>query len=157
MHWARRLRWQVAVPVLAALAAMAIAALPAAAQAAGPPRPDTGSKVPVVRGIPGLTAGPAVAQQAPAPPLAGATPAVAATGDPSTPLIFAYTGSDKHAYAAPLTSPASEESLGGTLVGGPGMAFVPAPLGPGTALFGRGTNNAIYQFTGSSWQSLHGG
>src|SRR5215831_12273424 len=100
MNWARRLRWQVAVPVLAAIAAMTAAALPGSAQAAGP---GTGPKVPVLRGIGWLTAGPAAAQQAPVLPLAGATPAVAATGDPTTPLIFAYTGSDKHAYAAPLT------------------------------------------------------
>src|SRR5215469_5478340 len=85
--------------------------------------------------------GPAAAQAAPVLPLAGATPAVAATGDPTNPFIFAYTGSDKHAYAAPLASPASAGSLGGTLVGGPGMAFVPAPLGPAAALFARGTNN----------------
>jgi hypothetical protein len=158
MNWAKRRRWQVAVPVLAALAAMAVAALPAAAQAAGPPGPGTGSKVPVFRGIPGLTAGPAVAQQAPVPPLAGATPAVAGTGDTTIPVIFGYTGSDGHDYEAPLASPADTISLGGRFVGGPGLAFVPAPIGPGVAPFGRGTDNALWGFgiTSAAWSSLGG-
>jgi hypothetical protein len=153
MNWARRLRWQVAVPV-AALAAMAVAALPAAAQAAGPPGPGAGPNAPAFRGIHGLTAGPAAL--APVVPLTGATPAVAATGDPSTPVIFAYTGSDSHAYVAPLTAPTQQTSLGGSLIGGPGLTFVPAPAGPGTAAFARGGNNALYVFT-TSWQSLGGG
>jgi hypothetical protein len=105
MNWARRLKWQAAVPVLAALAAIAAAA-PVAAQAAGPAGPGTGPGVPVVKAIPGLIAG-AAAAQAPVVPLAGATPAVAMTGDPAAPFVFAYTGSDKHAYEAPLASPAS--------------------------------------------------
>ena len=161
MNWKRRLRWQVAVPV-AALAAMAAAALPAAAQAAGPPGPGTASKMPVFKGIPGLTTGPAAPLTA-VPPLAGATPAVAGTGDSTNPVIFAYTGSDKHGYAAPLTSPTSTESLGGTVVGGPGMVFVPAPFNPpGTALFVRGGNNGLWGFGGFTsggspiWVSLGG-
>jgi len=156
MNWAKRLRWHATVPVLAALAAMAAMALPAAAQAAGPPGPGAGPKVPVFRGIPGRAAGPA-AQLAPVLPLAGATPAVAATGIAQTPAIFAYTGSDKHAYVAPLTAPASASSIGGTLVGGPGLAFVPAPLGPGVEALARAGNNQMYAYDGTTWQSLGGG
>jgi hypothetical protein len=89
-------------------------------------------------------------------PLAGATPAVAVWRDPLFEgFMYDYTGSDKHVYQV-FPKPTGEESFGGTLVGGPGVAFVPAPLGPGTALFARGTNNAMYQFTGTSWQSLGG-
>jgi len=142
MNWARRLGWQVAAPAVAALAALAAAALPAAAR----------------------TAGPAAAQAAPVLPLAGATPAVAATDDPAAPFIFAYTGSDKHAYQAPLTAPASAQSLGGTLVGGPGLTFVFAPLGPGVPkpgffeAYSRGSNNQLYESNPYySWQSLGGG
>ena len=118
------------------------AALPAAAQAAG-----------------------AAAVQAPVLPLAGATPAVAATGDPSAPFVFAYTGVDKHAYRASLASPASAESLGGTLVGGLALAFVPASAGgPGwIGPYARGGDNALWAFLGFTsggsprWQSLYGG
>jgi len=160
MNWARRLRWHVAVPVLAALAAMAAMALPAAAQAAGTPGPGTGPNVPVFRGIPGRTAGPAAPQQAAAVlPLAGDTPAVAASGSSTAPVVFAYTGVDKHAYAALPTSPAGEISLGGTLTGGPGLAFVPAgSLGsPGWIAFARGGGNALYVSEGgTSWLSLGG-
>jgi hypothetical protein len=88
-------------------------------------------------------------------PLAGDTPAVAATGA-TTPVIFAYTGADSHAYVAPLTSPGSASSLGGSLIGGPGLTFVPAPIGPGALAFARGSNNALYVYVGS-WQSLGGG
>ena len=160
MNWTRRLRWHVAVPALAALATMAAMALPAAAQAAGPPGPGIGPNVPVFRGIiHGKLAGPAAAQQAPVLPLAGDTPAVAATGVAQTPVVFAYTGVDKHAYAALPTSPAGEISLGGTLTGGPGLAFVPAgSLGsPGWIAFARGGGNALYVSEGgTSWLSLGG-
>jgi hypothetical protein len=164
MNWARRLRWRAAVPALAALAAVTAAALPAAAQAAGPPRPGAGPTVPVFKTITWRAAGTAAAQ-APVLPLAGATPAVAATGDPAAPFVFAYTGSDNHAYEAPLASPASAESLGGTLVGGPGLAFVPASIGgPGvTGPWVRGADNALWGFKGFTsggsprWQSLGGG
>ena len=131
MNWARRLRWQVAVPVLAAVAVMASAT--GAAQAAGPAGP-----------------GAAGVQAAPVLPLAGATPAVAATGDSSAPFVFAYTGSDKHAYEGPLAAPASAENLGGTLVGGPGLAFVPASAG-GPRVTGpwvRGVDNRLWGFKG---------
>jgi hypothetical protein len=156
MNWAKRLRWHVAVPVFAALAALAAAALPAAAQAAGPPGPGAGPNVPAFMGIAGLTASPAAALQAPVPPMPGDTPAVAATGGP---VIFAYTGSDKHAYVAPLTSPGSASSLGGTLVGGPGLTFSPAPLGPEVVgPFARSGDNALWWYTGGSpaWISLGG-
>jgi len=163
MNWARRLRWHVTVPAVATLAALATAALPTAAQAAGHPALGAGSRVPVFRSIAGLTAG--AAAQALVPPLAGATPAVAATGDTTTPVLFAYTGADKHFYAAPLTAPASAVSFGGILVGGPGLAFVPA-VGTntaGTVAFARGGNNALYLFGGATstgapiWISLGGG
>jgi hypothetical protein len=116
--------------------------------------------VPAFRGIHGLTAGPAAAPRAPVLPLAGATPAVAA-GDPSAPLIFAYTGSDSHAYFAPLTSSVTAtQSLGGSLIGGPGLVFVPGIGGSSafTDAFARGPNNALFLFTGGSpaWFSLGG-
>jgi hypothetical protein len=158
MNWARRLRWQVAAPAVAALAALVTAALPAAAQAAGPSRPGTGPSVPVVKGIPGRPAG-AAAAQAPVLPLAGATPAVAATG-PSADFVFWYTGSDKHAYRLPLAF--GSPSAGGTLVGGPGLAFVAESPCTGCrsyiVAYARGSNNALYQFTDfNGWQSLGGG
>jgi hypothetical protein len=133
-------------------------ALPAAAQAAGTPGPGTGPNVPVFTGIHGLIAGLAAPQQAaPALPQAGDTPAVAATGT-SPPVAFAYTGVDKHAYVASLTSPTQSTSLGGSLIDGPGLTFVPAGAlgGPGALAFARGSNNALYLFVGS-WQSLGGG
>jgi hypothetical protein len=160
MNWTRRLRWQVAVPVLAGLAALAAAALPAAAQAAGPSGPGAEPKVPVFRGIHGLTAGSAAAQAAPVAPLAGDTPAVAATGNSSEPLVFAYTGSDKHFYFAPLApSVTATHSLGGSLVGGPGTVFDQAPGGWFTDAFARGSGtNALYVYTGGTpaWFSLGG-
>ena len=131
MNWARRLRWQAAAPAVAALAALAAGALPAAARTAGP-----------------------AAAQAMVLPLAGATPAVAVWRDPLFEgFMYDYTGSDKHVYQV-FPKPTGEESFGGTLVGGPGLVFV-SP-GQGTALFARGTNNALYQNTGTSWQSLGG-
>jgi hypothetical protein len=130
MSWARRLRWQVAVPVFAALAAMAAVALQAAAQAAGT----------------------AALQHAPVLPLAGATPAVESFGDPTN--LLAYTGSDQHVYSGRLDSPDLLGSDGGSLVGGPGLAWVNVPRG-GTALFGRGTDNALY-VAASPWKSLGG-
>ena len=133
MNWARRLRWQVAAPAVAAVAALAATALPAAARTAAP-----------------AAAGPMVA------PLAGATPAVALWRDPLFEgFMYDYTGADRHVYQV-FPRPTGEESLGGTLVGGPGLAYVPAPLGPNTALFARGTNNAMYLYNGTSWQSLGG-
>jgi hypothetical protein len=157
MNWARRLRWQVAVPVAATLAAMTAAALPAAAQAAGPPGPGAGSNASLFRGIPLRTAGSAAALAVA--PMTGATPAISATGDTSVPVIFAYTGSDSHAYWAPLASPASAQSLGGTVTGGPALTFSPAPVGP--AAIGPivwGPNNAAWAYQGGSpaWISLGG-
>ena len=156
MNWTRRLRWRVTVPV-AALAALAAAALPAAAQAAGPPGPGAGPGVRAFGGIAGRTASPAAPlQAAPVPPLAGDTPAVAWTGGA---FIFDYTGSDKHDYEANLTSPTQAASLSGTLVGGPGLAFSPAPLGPQVVgPFARSGDNALWWHTGGSpaWISLGG-
>jgi len=158
MNWAKRLRWRVAVPVFAALAALAAVALPAAAQAAGPPGPGAGSKVPVFKGIPLRAAGSAAAQAAA--PLAGDTPGIAATGDSRVPVAFAYTGSDNHVYWAPLASPASAVSLGGSVTGGPGLAFIPASLGgPCACTFVRGSDNAMWIYTGGvpAWESFGGG
>jgi len=167
MNRARRLRWHVGVLVFAALAAMAAAALPAAAQAAGRPGPGAGPNVRVFRGIAGLTGSGAALQAAPVLPLAGDTPAVAATGDSQFPVVFDYTGSDKHDYEAPLTSLADGYSPGGSLVGGPGEAFVPAavaPFGPSVAgPFARSGDNALWRFNGFTpagapvWKSLGGG
>jgi hypothetical protein len=135
MNWARRLRWQVAAPAVAALAALAAAAVPAAARTAGPAAPQQGHFVA---------------------PLAGATPAVALWTDPLFEgFMYDYTGSDRHVYVV-FPTPSGEESAGGTLVGGPGLVFVSPPPGQGTALFARGTNNALYQNTGTSWRSLGG-
>ena len=161
MNWSSRRRWRVAVPAIATLAAMATTALPVAAQAAGASGPGAGPKVPTFRAVAGGTAVPAV-QQAPVLPLTGDTPAVAATGNAQTPIVFGYTGSDSHVYEAPVTSPAQEVSLGGHAIGGPGEAFVPAPLGPGVAVFARGGGNALYlggtTSAGSpTWISLGGG
>ena len=162
MNWARRLRWHVAVPAIATIAAMATAALPAAAQASASAGPGTAPRVPVFRDIPGLTTGPA-APQAPVLPLAGDTPAVVATGDPQFPILFAYTGSDSHVYLAPVTAPAAETSLGGHAIGGPGLAFVPAPLGPGVAALARGGDSALWAFEGftpagsPTWVTFGGG
>jgi len=167
MNRARRLRWHVGVLVFAALAAMAAAALPAAAQAAGRPGPGAGPNVRVFRGIAGLTGSGAALQAAPVLPLAGNTPAVAATGDSQFPVVFDYTGSDKHDYEAPLTSLADGYSPGGSLVGGPGEAFVPAAVaafGPSVAgPFARSGDNALWWFNGFTptgapvWKSLGGG
>jgi hypothetical protein len=160
MNWAKRLRWYGAIPAIAALAAMAATALPAAAQAAGPPGPGAGPNMPVFRGIAGRTATPVAQQQALVLPLAGDTPAVAATGDPTVPVVFDYTGSDKHDYEAPLTAPSQATSLGGSLVGGPGLTFSPAPLGPTeVGPFARSGDNALWWYTGGSpaWISLGGG
>ena len=163
MNWARRLRWRVTVPVFAALAALATAALPAAAQAADPPGPGAGSKVPAFGGIiHGRTAGPAALRQAVVAPLAGDTPAVAASGNAPAPAIFGYTGLDSHVYEAPLTSPAGAISFGADAIGGPGMAFVPAPFGPGWTNYVRGPGNALWilwSFTPGGpavWKSLGG-
>jgi len=163
MNWTSRLRGRVAVPVFAALAALAAAALPAAARAAGPPGPGAGPNVPAFRGIiHGRTAAPAAPLAAVA-PLAGDTPAVAATGGSTAPFQFGYTGSDSHVYEAPLTSPAGAASFGGHAIGGPGLAFVPAPVGPAWTNYVRGGDNALWilwSFTsgGSAvWKSLGGG
>ena len=158
MNWARRLRWQVTVPAVATLAALATAALPTAAQAAGHPAPGAGSKVPAFRGIHGLTVAPAAAQAAV--PKAGATPAISATGDTSVPVILAYTGSDSHVYVASLASPASAQSLAGFAVDGPALTFSPAPVGPAViGPFVRGPKYQAWWYVGGApaWLSLGGG
>jgi hypothetical protein len=158
MNWANRLQWRVVVPV-AALAAMTAAGLPAAAQAAGPPGRGAGPNAPVYMGIPGRTAGSAAAQAAVA-PQGGATPAIAATGDASVPVVFDYTGSDGHVYEASLAAPTSAVSLGGTVTGGPALTFSPAPLGPElVGPFVHGPQNQAWWYVGGApaWISLGGG
>ena len=158
MNWAR-LRWPVTVPAIATLAALATAALPTAAQAAGHPAPGAGSRVPVYRGIPERTVGSAGALAAA--PMAGATPAIAATGDSQVPVVFDYTGTDGHDYEASLSSPATAGSLGGTVTGGGGAAltFSPPPLGPElVGPFVRGPQNQAWWYVGGSpaWIPLGG-
>jgi hypothetical protein len=145
MNGLGRMRWRAVVPALVAAAAMAAAALPVAAQAASGPVP--GTKFPVFRSVPGLAGGRAAPQLAAVPPKLGAAPAVAATGGATTPVVFAYTGSDSRVYAAPLATPPHLVSFGGRLIGGPGLAFVPAPIGPGfVGPFGRGVDNRLWLF-----------
>ena len=155
MNLTRRLRWHVAVPVFAALAALAAAALPAAAQAAGPPGQGAGPKVPAFRGFAGRAAGSAAA--APVLPMPGDTPAVAGANTAEVPLYVGYTGVDHHAYEVPMSSPAAEVSLSGSLIGGPGQVFVPASIGgPGIAgPFARASDNALWWYT-TSWHRLGG-
>ncbi|MGE5292314.1 MAG: hypothetical protein ACM3ML_35035 [Micromonosporaceae bacterium] len=69
---------------------------------------------------------------------------------------FFYTGTDGAVYLGLLAPKAAPVSLGGHLTGGPAPAAVPAPLGPGIALFGRGTDNAMWEFTTTSWISVGG-
>jgi hypothetical protein len=114
-----------------------------------------------------LSAGPAAGQAtvADAPPQPGATPAVAASGSTIPGLPTAgiwYTGTDGHAYVVGLPAPTNATGFGGRLVGGPGTAFVPPGSLNGTWVFGRGTDNALWQALGSSaghpnqWRSYGG-
>lgn len=131
-------RWRAAVPVFAVIAAMATAA-PAAGQAAVAPQSGGGATVHAT------SARLAVALP---PPMPGYTPATAIGID-----IFEtyYTGTDHRVYekmGAGLV-------LGGRLIGGPGAA-------DGEIVFGRGTDNALWQAFGPSnagpsrWRSLGG-
>ena len=101
--------------------------------------------------------------------VAGAGPALARTPDPApgvtmgaaapsaSSVLLAYTGTDGAVYLRNVAS-GVVTGLGGRLVGGPAVVQTPT----GLAVFGRGTDNALWwthQVTGlvwSSWQSLGG-
>ncbi len=102
-------------------------------------------------------AGPAAPQAAVAAPRPGVAPAAAAiTGEAD---VF-YTGTDGAAYVAGLAPAFPATSLHGHLVGSPAPAAIPSGSlgGPAIALLARGTDNALWAFTGSSpaWISLGG-
>src|SRR6266566_2003014 len=151
---ARKLSLRLGVSAFAAIAALTVASVPGVAQGAGAPGPVANLQVHR------FAAHAPTAAAAAAAPAAGVAPAVAWNGTGSPAFLF-YTGSDGHAYAAPLTSPTSAASQGGHLVGGPGAAFVPpGDIGGttgGAILFGRGTNNALYLNVGPGrWGNLGG-
>jgi hypothetical protein len=138
---ARKLSLRLGLPAFAAVAALAMTSAPGVAQTAGTPGPVANLQVH------GFAAHAPTAAAAVARPAAGVAPAVAWNGAGSPAILF-YTGSDGHAYFAPLVPSTSATSAGGHLVGGPGAAFVPAGDIGGSSgfaiLFGRGTNNALY-------------
>jgi len=106
--------------------------------------------VPVLAAIAAMAAAAAPAAAVPTPPMPGYTPAVQA-GNVVGGSIY-YTGTDTRAYEVTLTSGVeTSRSLGGQLIGGPGAA-------PDRELFGRGTDNALWQNQGSpgKWSSLGG-
>ena len=128
--------------------------VPGVAQTAGAPGPVANLQVH------GFAAHAPTAAAAVARPAAGVAPAVAWNGAGSPAILF-FTGSDGHAYDAPLIPSTSAASDGGHLVGGPGAAFVPpGDLGGATGgaiLFGRGTNNALYlNVAPGKWAGLGG-
>ncbi len=132
-------RWRLAVPIAAVIAGLATTA-PDAAQAAGAPGPGGSA-----------TAREAAARlaAAPVPPMPGSTPAVQAC-DVHCRVVY-YTGSDRRAYSFVGVTPTS---LGRRLIGGPGA-------GPFGGIFGRGTDNALWQDLGDpfhlgKWASLGG-
>jgi hypothetical protein len=136
------LRKAFAVTACAAAGLMGLAAVPAAAAQAAASAPAV---------LPNQAPGSADASPRP-----GDTPAVSATGLRSGVLAnLFYTGTDGHAYAVGLPPSGSAASFGGRLIGGPATTT-------GT-LFGRGTDNALWQYEGSShqafdvWASLGGG
>jgi hypothetical protein len=133
------------VSIVMAAAVIAATAAPGAAQAVSPGRQSAMWALPS-SAVPAAAAGPATAS-AVAPPQPGAAPAVAATGQVGgIPADLFYTGSDLRAYVAPLAPSPAVQSLGGRLAGGPGATFVPVP---GIAVFGRGTDNALWHYGGT--------
>lgn len=100
-----------------------------------------------------------------------ARPALARTPDPApgvtmgaaapaaSSVFFAYTGTDGAVYVRNEIN-GSVTGLGGHLVGGPAVTQI--GTGTGLAVFGRGTDNALWWIhqaaggTWSSWQSLGG-
>jgi hypothetical protein len=99
-----------------------------------------------------LAAGPALA--ATPNPAPGVTMGAAATGASS--VYLGYTGTNKAVYLRNVIT-GSVTGLGGQLIGGPAVV----ETSTGLAVFGRGTNSALWwthQVSGrwSSWQSLGG-
>jgi hypothetical protein len=147
---------KVLAPLSIAIAGMAALAVPAAAQAGGPSQPSARSG-----GVPSFpsaaamikAAGPAAAA-AVAAPQPGAAPAAAAIT--STNAALWYTGTNQAVYVAGLAPVTGAASLGGRLVGGPAaVAILSTSLGgPAIGLFGRGTDNALWELTSTSTGSL---
>ena len=113
-----------------------------------------------------LAAAPASAQT-PAPgPAPSLTPGVAiiTPADGGTPVAdLAYTATAGSVYVRDVFSPVSPETaLGGRLIGGPAVTFQTGGNGGRLAVFGRGTDNALWwdhQTSSGSWtgwQSLGG-
>ena len=123
--------------------AIALAAGPASAQAGGPASASAAAPA----SSPGLTPG-----------VATVTPA----GGGSPVADLAYTAASGSVYIGnALASAPSETALGGHLTGGPAVTFEPGGSGL-LAVFGRGTDNALWwdhqtaPGTWSGWQSLGG-
>ena len=112
----------------------------------------------------GLAVGPpASAAAAPPRPAPGVTMSAAARS--ASTVYLAYTATNQAVYVRNAAQPGQAAiALGGRLIGGPAAVVVPAGvLSPGAvlAVFGRGTNNALWwrhqTASGwSSWQSLGG-
>ena len=154
---ARKMSMGLGLPAFAAIAALTVGLVPGVAGAASTPGPA--AKWAVGSYEAHATAATAATAAVP-PPAAGVAPGIAWNGTGNPALLF-YTGSDRHAYFAPLTHPTAASPAGGNLIGGPGPVFVPpGALGGttgGTLVFGRGTNNALYVSGGpGSWNSLGG-
>jgi len=112
-----------------------------------------------------LTAGPASAQAGGPPSSPGLTPGVATVtpADGGSPVAdLAYTAANGSVYIGnALASAPSETALGGHLLGGPAVTFEAGSFSL-LAVFGRGTDNALWwdhqtaPGTWSGWQSLGG-
>jgi hypothetical protein len=112
----------------------------------------------------GLAAGPPASAAAASPgPAPGVTMSAAARS--ASTVYLAYTATNRAVYVRNAAQPGQAAiALGGRLIGGPAAVVVPAGvLSPGAALavFGRGTNNALWwrhqTASGwSNWQSLGG-
>src|SRR5271166_244841 len=112
----------------------------------------------------GPAAGAAVAAAAPPAPAVNLSAAAAS----ASAVYLAYTGTDRQVYVLNAAVPAGAPvALGGQLISGPALAVVPSGVlatGPVLAVFGRGTDNALWwrhQTTAgsanwTSWRSLGG-
>ena len=125
-------RWRLAVPIFAIIAAVAAVAAPGTAQGAGAPQSGGNATAPEVPTRPAVT---------PAPPMPGYTP-VPAPCDVFCRTIY-YTGTDSHVYDG-----SGGPSLGGRVIGGPGV---------GLRVVGRGFDNALWQYEGGNTWSSRGG
>jgi hypothetical protein len=131
-------RWRVAVPVCAAIAAIAAAAAPGTTQAAGAsPSGESATAREATARLP----------VAPTPPMRGYTPA--ATGDEYEEHIY-YTGSDRAVYGVSEINgvwATTASRYGGRLIGGPAVAGF---------LLGRFTDNKLWYRPVYTWASLGG-